>query len=243
MKWYCFFFFLLIIMSCKKEEDPYEADIISGLTANISLDGIAYDSISGITGIIVKAIPTANRHGQTNAAMLFNRLDSAYIDFGDLANGSLINNDFTISFWFMVSDTLAPLAILSKRGVFGPWEYSIDNHFDKAFFTCDNWINDGTTTVYGTDPLKAGAAITINEWTHVAFVGDGTTLSVYRNGLLQPGNDTRKDSLFLQDTNAPFIIGNGGGYGKNYYFNGAIDDIRIYNVPLKSTSIVLLANQ
>ncbi len=222
---------------------PDEADITTGLTANITLDGEAYESVSGIKGTIVKAIPTANRHGKADAAMLFNRADSAYIDFGDLVKTSFINNEFTISCWFLVADTTVPVAILSKRGAFGPWEYSIDNHFQTVFFTFDNWISDGTTTVYGTDPLKAGASYTLNEWMHVAFVGDGSTIRVYLNGVLQAGIDNRKDSLFLQDTNAPFIIGNGGGYGKSYYFDGAIDDIRIYNLPLKSSSIVMLAKQ
>jgi hypothetical protein len=36
------------------------------------------------------------------------------------------------------------------------------------------------------------------------------------------------------------VVGNGGGYGKNYYFQGAIDDIKIYNRVLNNSEISAL---
>ncbi|HUM47621.1 MAG TPA: LamG domain-containing protein [Chitinophagales bacterium] len=231
---------LFAVIACKKEA-PIVPDITTGLVMNIALDGNAYDSVNAISGIVSKVNPYFNRHNEPNKSMLFNRNDSSTIDFGDLDAASFPTNQFTISCWINVPDTIAPMTVLSKRGEFGPWEYSLDNHFNHAVFNLDNWVQDGSTTVYGVDPLKASATFQLNTWQHFTYVADGTSLRVYLNGVLQPGEDVYKTGFFLQNTTAHFIIGNGGGYGKNYYFDGCIDDIRIYNYPLDATTIQYLA--
>ncbi|MEO6167172.1 MAG: LamG domain-containing protein [Chitinophagales bacterium] len=227
-------------ITCKKEE-PIIPDITTGLVMNIPLDGNAYDSVNAISGTMSKVNPYSNRHGEANKSVIFNRNDSSIIDFGDLDEASFPTNYFTICCWINIPDTLAPMTVLSKRGVIGPWEYSLDNHFNHAVFNLDNWVQDGSTTVYGIDPLKASAALVLNTWQHLAYVADGVSLRVYVNGNSQAGEDTYKAGFFLQNTSAHFIIGNGGGYGKNYYFNGGIDDIRIYNYPLEEATVQYLA--
>lgn len=231
---------LLIFSSCKK--DPPIADITTGLVIDIPLDGNAYEVVSGSTGNASHVSSAVNRNGEANKAMQFNRSDSSFIDFGDLAAASFPNNQFTICCWVNVVDTLSPLAVLSKRGVIGPWEYSLDNHFNHAVFNLDNWVQDGSTTVYGIDPLKASAALQLNEWQHIAYVADGSSLKVYVNGILQSGSDNLKAGLFFTDTDAHLVIGNGGGYGKNYFFNGCIDDIRFYDKVLDQSVIQYLAS-
>jgi hypothetical protein len=124
-----------------------------------------------------------------------------------------------------VIDSISPGAVLSKRGITGPWEYSIDNHFDKGVFNLDNWISDGTKTVYGIDPLDASAPFQLNTWQHVAYVADGQTLRVYLNGAIQTGEDGYQSGYFFSDTDGHLVIGDGGGYGKHYFFNGCIDDV------------------
>ncbi|MGB3076926.1 MAG: LamG domain-containing protein [Chitinophagales bacterium] len=242
MKYLPAFIFLLTLLSCKKTE-IITPDITTGLVASFSLDGNGYEEVSGINGVMHNVNPAISRHGKANKSMLFNRNDSSFIDFGDLEALSFPNNQFTISCWINVSDSVAPICMLSKRSVYGPWEYSLDNHFNHAVFNLDNWIPDGSTTVYGTDPLKASAILKLNLWSHVAYVADGIILKVYLNGILQSGEDALHAGLFLQDTNAHFVIGNGGGYGKNYYFNGSIDDVSIYNRPLDAATIQYLALQ
>jgi hypothetical protein len=232
---------LLVFSSCKKDSAPLP-DITSGLVMDISLDGNADESISGTSGNAFHVSPAFNRHGEANKAMQFNRTDSSLIDFGDLNAASFPNNQFTICCWVNVTDTLSPSAVLSKRGVTGPWEYSLDNHFNHSVFNLDNWVQDGSTTVYGVDPLKASATLQLNTWQHLTFVADGTSLKVYVNGVLQPGSDDHKAGLFFTDTDAHFVIGNGGGYGKNYFFNGCIDDVRMYNKALDASIIQYIAS-
>jgi hypothetical protein len=174
-------------------------------------------------------------------AMYFSSADSSYIDFGDIPAASFTSNQFTISCWVQVSDTSHVGAILSKRGLTGPWEYSLDNHFSRQVFNLDNWVDNGGTSVYGTDPLKASATISVNNWSHVAYVANGTNLVVYLNGVLQTGTDNYNTGLSFSHTSGHLVIGDGGGWAQNYFFNGTIDDIRMYNKALDATTIKYLA--
>jgi hypothetical protein len=233
------FSIVLCLNGCTKDEtNPIPA---AGLVAKIMLDGNGMDEVHQTVAVNHHAVFVADRHGETNHAVHFSRSDSAFLDFGDVAAYSFPQNIFTTSCWVMVEDTSQPIAILSKRTAVGPFEYSLDNHFSKAIFNFDNWIASGATTVYGTDPLDASAPIKLNQWQHIAVVADGVTLRVYSNGELMPGLDSIKAGNSFSDTDAPFQIGAGGGYGKNYFFNGAIDDLLIYNRALSEEEIKTLS--
>lgn len=173
--------------------------------------------------------------------MQFSSVDSAYIDFGDLVGASFPANEFTIACWVVAIDTASALAVLSKRTSAGPFEYSLDNHFNHNVLNLDNWIASGANTVYGTDPLNASVQIKPGTWQHLAFVADGEFLKVYVNGVLQSSEDARKTSSDFSNTNAPLMIGVGGAFGVNHYFNGCIDDIRMYNRALDAEAIRVLS--
>ncbi len=243
-----YFLFSIIIFACKNDHSlmPVEPlpDITSGLVVNISLDGNGFDSVSGNNAMEIKnVIPAINRRGEQGKAMQFSRNDSSFIDFGDLAGSSFPDNQFTVSCWVNVTDTLSPVCILSKRGINGPFEYSLDNHFNRRVFNFDNWIDNGGATVYGVDPLNASAKIELNTWQHIAFTADGAQLKAYLNGVLQQGIDNYQPNTFFSRTGAHFVIGNGGGWDRNYFFNGKIDDIRIYNYALDAETIKYLSQE
>ena len=71
-------------------------------------------------------------------------------------------------------------------------------------------------------PLTAGA------WSYLALTYDGATLRLYVNGTLV-GSQARTGAI-ATSTN-PLQIGGDGLYGQ--YFAGLIDEVRIYNVPLR----------
>jgi hypothetical protein len=230
---------LWIFDSCKKNDLPVPPQ--DGLIADIALNGDAFDRINLISGTILNAQPTSNRHGENGQAMYFTRHDSAFIDFGDAPEFSFPQNIFTISCWILANDTSSPSTIMSKRNATGPFEYSLDNHMNRQVFNFDNWVPDGSTTVYGKDPLNASAAFITGQWQHIAFVADGFLLKAYLNGQPTGVADTIKAGFAWSDTDAPFQIGVGGGYGRYYHFDGAIDDILIYNRVLTDDEIKLLA--
>jgi len=233
--------FLLILLAACDSKPPVYATI-NGLVVDIPFDGNPIENVSGVTGAVYRATYAADHHGNAGRAMYFNSADSATVDFGALPLASFDStNQFTISCWVKVADTIGSIAVLSKRGVTGPWEYAIDNQFNHNGFILDNWTPNGITSVYGTDPLNAMAVITPGQWQHLAYVGDGTSLKVYVNGILQAGSDAHNAYYTFAPTAAHLVIGNGGGYGRNYYFNGCIDDIKMFNRALSAANIQTLA--
>jgi hypothetical protein len=76
------------------------------------------------------------------------------------------------------------------------------------------------------------AALALNTWTHLALTYDGTTLCLYVNGvqvfsLARTGN--------LTASAHPLEIGGDSILGQ--YFQGAIDEVRIYNQALSLSEI------
>ncbi len=230
---------LLLFAACKK--DTTTINLNKGLVVDIALDGNAFESISGTTGNIYKAVATADRKNNAGKAMQFNNADSSYISFENLAGASFPENIFTISFWVNFADTNSAMAVLSKRNPFGPYEYSIDSHFGNSTLKFDNWIDNGGNTVYGIDPLDAAAPITPNQWQHIVFTADGNELKAYKNGVLQQGIDYRISGNTFSATDVPFVIGNGGGWNRNYFFSGKVDEIKMYNRVLSEKEISKLA--
>ena len=221
-----------ILGSCNSEKIVQKNNTLNlneGLCVNISFNNSYLESISNAEGINNKTEFIADRKQQINQAIHLKRSDSAFVDFGDLNLASISNAIFSISCWVLLEDTVKPCAILSKRSPFGGFEYSIDNHFrNKQYFNFDNWNESGTNTVYGIDPLNASAPIHLNTWQHIIYIANGNQLKVYSNGILQATIDNKNNEEFA-NTDKHFIVGNGGGYGKYYYFQGAIDDVKIYN--------------
>lgn len=227
---------LATISSCKK--DSAIVDLNKGLIADFRLGYTWYDTASG--GVVIhKVTAVRDRKGYDFGATYFSRADSSYIDFGDLPEYTLNNGGFTICFWALPDDTF-PGAVISKRGMFGPWEFSIDNHFRRDAFNFDNWIGSGSGTVFGIDPLDASAPINRQGWHFYVFKSDGEKLVCYRDGKLESGEDVKNAGKEFSDTDAHLVIGNGGGFGSNYYFQGALDDIRIYNRAITDDEIGLL---
>jgi hypothetical protein len=91
----------------------------------------------------------------------------------------------------------------------------------------------GTTnnTVCQPVPLPA------NTWTHLSLIYDGSTLTLYRNGIAVA---TAIPSESLSPTTGNLQIG-ASQYGE--YFQGLIDEVRIYNRSLSSTEIQTIYQQ
>lgn len=98
-------------------------------------------------------------------------------------------------------------------------------------------ITDGTAT-----QALEGPVLAANLWHHVAVVFSGTTCSLYVNGVAAATNAAM--SLFPDSLNAPLMenanylgCGNAGNY-----FQGVIDDFRMYNKALSAAEVTALFN-
>jgi len=79
---------------------------------------------------------------------------------------------------------------------------------------------------------KGKAALALNVWTHVAGSYDGATLRIYVNGS-QVGTTALTGSL--TSSSSPLRIGGNSVWGE--YFNGLIDEVRVYNRALSAAEI------
>ena len=77
----------------------------------------------------------------------------------------------------------------------------------------------GTSKTFGASPLA------VNTWTHLAVTYNGTTLSLYVNGILI---SSRAQSGNVATSVNPLEIGGDAIFGQ--YFSGVIDELRVFNV-------------
>jgi methionine-rich copper-binding protein CopC len=87
--------------------------------------------------------------------------------------------------------------------------------------------SEGEQTVGGTSQLP------VNTWSHLALTDDGTTLALYVNGRLV---GSRSVPGALTTSTGALRIGGNSIYGD--YFNGLIDEVRVYNRALNPGEIV-----
>jgi hypothetical protein len=80
--------------------------------------------------------------------------------------------------------------------------------------------------------LIGSSALPANTWSHLAGTYDGTTLRLYVNGVQVA---SRAQTGSIATTTNPLQIGGDSSFGQ--YFQGTIDEFRIYNRALTATEI------
>ena len=84
-------------------------------------------------------------------------------------------------------------------------------------------------TTYGTTPLQA------EQWYHVAVTFEADHQKIYLDGV-EKINDTDTDiASSIPNNNLPLLLGY--SLAENTYFNGLIDDVRIYDNALSQPEI------
>lgn len=78
------------------------------------------------------------------------------------------------------------------------------------------------------------APIALGEWQHFVGVYDGTNVTLYKNG----AQVSAPQPATLNNSNTPLLVGS--WTGSSEFFNGHIDDVRIYNRALTSSEIANL---
>jgi len=89
----------------------------------------------------------------------------------------------------------------------------------------------------GTDTASWGTALTVNTWYHLAVTWDGSTLRLYVNGVEQANAASSGNGT--SNTSNTFSIGryNDGVSAASNWWDGRIDEARVYNRALTSAEI------
>jgi hypothetical protein len=192
----------------------------------------AYDSVGGNHGTLINGPLWTS--GQIGGALSFDGVND-YVDVGDRPSLDFGAGDsFSIAAWVK---TGADGRVVDKRRCGGPggvyYEgYGIRVLRGKLFFGVEDIGGNGSY-------LSGDTMVTDDEWHHVAAVRDVTTdrLYLYLDGSSDatPVVDTTISTLA---TDKGFDIGHAinttTGHG---YFNGKIDDVRIYDRALSAEEV------
>jgi hypothetical protein len=170
--------------------------------------------------------------GKVNASMDFDGSDD-YIVVP--YNSKLVAPQMSFSVWVNVDSY--PISttreVLRKEGSYSIG-YGTDGTADPTLSTWDIGIKI-PTIVRVFVPIKN---IPAGQWNHIAFTADGTTLKVYINGKLFKPTTSYSGNIADNASNNLFL----GTYGTTTpslgrWFNGKVDDVRIFNYALTAQQI------
>lgn len=174
-------------------------------------------------GTIYGATFTNDRKGQPNQAMSFDGVDD-YIDFGK--KGLNFGNNQTISFWIKTSENSSRYKRIFAMDSGNIYPYTIGFRSSRIEFTDENNIGE------------KGFPITLNQWNHIVIIPGGlgdNSCSCFLNGSIVIATATSNGYVFSDRTSIGSKNSSAGTF-----FNGLIDDVRIYNRALSEDEITLL---
>jgi hypothetical protein len=228
--------------------DVYRETIARGeLVAEWKFDegsgNIAYDSSGKINNGTLINNPT-RVDGKLGKALSFDGIND-YIEIASSPSLNSITTQITILAWVKTD--------FAQRGTI------IDNWFydrtvtpqigERAYvFTALSGADAGKFD-FGLSPqgdgsgliwLTSNTAVPSNQWTHVAFVSNGTITAIYLNGNLDASTSAPNQ---IHVSNRPIHIGAWNAKEVGYpefstFFNGVLDEVKIYNRALSAEEIL-----
>lgn len=95
---------------------------------------------------------------------------------------------------------------------------------------------------YTVDILESAPLVERNVWAHVGVTFDGGNMNVFFNGSLVASKSSPVTHTALAEYDDDDIIIGNGGYERDYWWIGGIDDVRLYNRALSADEIAALAH-
>ena len=195
------------------------------LVGHWKLDGNANDSTGSNHGTLIGNPTWANDPQRGWCLDLDGNGD--YVDVGD-APSLTFTEEITVACWIKVRKFDRNWSAIVAKG--DDWVLARTRDDSRVAFLCLGLTGGGWPEVYSGD-------VNDGNWHHIAGVYDGSKLSMYQDGscvdaksLHGPINRNWKRVLIGENAQSP-----------NRYWNGLIDDVRIYNRPLTAEETVVLA--
>ncbi|MDP3402798.1 MAG: LamG-like jellyroll fold domain-containing protein [bacterium] len=195
---------------------------------------VADASGNGNNGTMINGpVPSAdvpgvmNNHFPDPYSLTFDGTDDS-VGFG--AVNSMGTSDFTLAVWFKTSDTDAVTQVLIGKN--GPGYLMALDAEGKLRFN----LTDNVTFVNG----SKGSDYRDGTWHHAAITFDRSgDATYYIDGVAIGTTDISTQSGSLNDSGSSLVLGQSGN---NMFFNGSMDDVRIYTRVLSAGEVTLLAS-
>ncbi len=187
------------------------------------------------------SFPTNNSQwgpGRNDGALRFR--GPAGGDYVRVASYPRASNAITIAAW-VFAESRPTWASIAKNwaGTGGQFHFGLrDTGGDLDIFI---------TTTGGQFSLREGRELPTNQWQHVAFTADGTSLRLYRNGV-EVGNTPYTGTLVVPPVAAMSIgvklnnAGTAADTGSPGYWHGRIDDVGLWHRALDPSEVRAIAS-
>lgn len=219
-----FYLFMCLVSSA-------QINLNNGLVAYYPFNGNAKDmSNNGNDGIVHGATLTPNRLGIINSAYNFN--GSSYISTPVMSG---FTTQLSLCAWFKTSYCDYYGLVCSRYGNYASTDISTDKYGQPNFHMYDG----NSSNITATSVSYSGINLNDNNWHLLVGTFDGLNRKLYVDGVLKSSLSNYYYSLDIQ---YPFLIGYDPLPAYNRYFNGSIDDVRIYNRAITSDEVVYLFN-
>ena len=167
--------------------------------------------------------------GKLGKALNFNGTNN-YVDCVD-SNDFEFSDDFSVEVWVKHSVSSNQVYVSKWTGAGSGSQWWLGFYNNKACF--------GVYTTESTPDwrLAWGTDIADGEWHHVVGVRSGTDIDIYQDGAWKGSG--APDSINIAGSNAAHLtIGNFNGSSGSWWFNGDIDEVRIWKGALTADEIL-----
>ncbi len=170
--------------------------------------------------------------------------DNDNIDLGD--TGELLNETFTMAAWINIKNTVVTYYSAVVVQSYMQYSTALQTMNGTGLFIGPVSSNNSGIAIYGTgnQSLRAQSgtnSIKFNQWYFIAGTKNTTSLCLYLNSSLQQCQNIT--FAFRPNTEGTLMIGNNPRVSANLHdFNGAIDEVMIFNRSLSADEIKALYN-
>lgn len=216
-------FVLSLVLLSAASTSAVEQD--SGLVSHWKFDGDAGDSAGSNHGTLV-GHPTWVIDPNHGWCLDFDG-DGDYVDVGE--DPSLtFTEEITLACWIKVRQFDRSWNAIVTKG--DDWVLARTRDDNRVAFLCVGLTGGGWPEVYSGD-------VNDGNWHHIAGVYDGSKLYIYQDGL---DADSKSVGGSIKSSWRRVLIGE-NGQATDRYWNGMIDDVRLYSRALSADEISLLS--
>lgn len=158
-------------------------------------------------------------------AITFDGIDD-YLDAGNVLD---LNTTFTVSAW--IKRNSRNRSIVSKRdaGFVTGYDFGINNNGNLEM----SWVNGTQQTI------TSNTIIPLDKWHNVAVTFDGNVAKMYIDGVLE----TLSPLLPVLSSSESFLIAAADALNTTSFFNGSIDEVRVFDIDLSQSQLQFVMNQ
>ncbi len=220
--------------ACAAGAPAFPAGLVSWWRFDETSGTIAYDSVGNNDGAVFGEGDEFVNDADKGRVI---SLDGAgdYVDVAHSPELNFDNRNFTVSIWVKTSKTSAQ-GLVEKQvspcctGLFLT-AIDRDNVHDGGFSIWDgnSWINSNSQT-----------GLVDGNWHQLAFTYDGTDFSLYKDGQLD--RTVISSEAYNGTQTLPLSFGEIISHGTDWWFDGEMDDIMLFNRSLNSSEVLEIYN-